>query len=93
MEQKVNPQIKEEINQIKNEVEQKVIKFEDKTSFIEELTYRKNKLKEQIKNIDTTINNKELLQQEYMRRNESLPLEQKIFSMRILTEIMVKERR
>ena len=92
MEQKVNPQIKEEINQIKNEVEQKVIKFEDKTSFIEELTHQKNKLKEQIKNIDTTINNKELLQQEYMRRNESLPLEQKIFSMRILTEIMVKER-
>ena len=46
----------------------------------------------QIKNIDETINNKDLLQQEYIRRNEDLPLEKKIFSMRILSQLMAKER-
>ena len=41
-----------------------------------------------IKRIDTIINDKELLKKEYIKRNENLELENKIFSIRILSQIM-----
>ena len=47
---------------------------------------------EEIKKIDETINNKSMLQEEYEKRNETLPLEQKIFSARILSKKMIEER-
>ena len=47
---------------------------------------------QEIKQIDETINDKELLQKEYIDRNEQLPLEKKIFSMRILSKIMEEEK-
>lgn len=46
----------------------------------------------EIKQIDETVNDKELLQKEYISRNEKLPLEKKIFSMRILSKIMEEEK-
>ena len=45
-------------------------------------------MEKEIKRIDETINNKELLQEEYEERNKNLPLEEKIFSLRILSKMM-----
>lgn len=81
-----------EFLKLKQENENALEEIQDNVKFVEKITKEKRKLTEQIKNIDETINNKDLLQQEYIKRNENLPLEKKIFSMRILSQLMVKER-
>ena len=50
------------------------------------------KISEKIREYDTILNNKKMLEKEYVRRNEKLPLEKKIFSIKVLAEIMAKER-
>lgn len=76
----------------KKEIEDKLNKINDKESFIETLTKEKKELAEDIKLIDEKINNKKLLQEEYIKRNENLPLKKKIFSIRILSNLMLEER-
>ena len=86
---------KEKYNDIlekKEEIETELEKMQDKEKFIEEITQNKQEIKKRIKQIDETINNKNMLQEEYIKRNEQLPLEKKIFSMRILSKIMAEEK-
>lgn len=89
---KFNSIEKENLIKIKDEIEEELEKTQDKELFIENITNRKIEITEKIKEIDTIINNKDLLQEEYIKRNENLPLEKKIFSMRILSQIMEQER-
>ena len=81
---------KEEV--IEEEEETLLEEIEDNKIFLESLTKEKRKLTGEIRNIDETINNKEMLQSEYDKRNEKLPLEEKIFSIRILSKLMEEER-
>ena len=83
---------KESLITTKEEIKEKIEETEDKESFIKNITSKKTKITKKIKQIDTIISNKELLQQEYISRNEKLPLKKKIFSMRILSQMMEKER-
>lgn len=92
LEIKFNPKEKEKLLEQEKEVQEKLDKIKDREKFVEMLTNDKKRLAEEIKYIDETINNKELLQNEYIKRNEKLPLQQKIFSTRILSNIMIKER-
>lgn len=92
MELKVNPSIKEKIEKSKIKLEKELKNYEDKQAYIKKLTAKKTRLTNKIMKIDTTISNKKLLQEEYVKRNEKLPLEEKIFSMRVLAEIMIEER-
>lgn len=89
---KFNSIEKENLIKIKEEIEEELNKTQDKELFVENITNKKLEISEKIKEIDTIINNKGLLQEEYIKRNEKLPLESKIFSMRILSQIMEKER-
>ena len=57
-----------------------------------EKSKRKIQISKNIREVDKIISNKELLQKEYIKRNENLPLENKIFSMRILSRIMEEEK-
>lgn len=82
----------EEILKIKNKLDEQVEEIQDKEKFIEDITKKKIKITKEIKKIDEIINDKELLQKEYVLRNENLLLENKIFSMRILAKIMVQEK-
>lgn len=66
--------------------------MQDKHRYVEEITKRKLQILEEIKEIDNKINNKDLLEKEYIIRNEILPLNKKIFSMRVLSNIMIEER-
>ena len=66
--------------------------MENKPKYIETKTKQKLELLEHIRQIDSILSNKDLLQKEYIRRNEDLPLDKKIFSMRVLSNIMEKER-
>lgn len=80
------------IQKSKKELEQKIQEINNKEEFIKKLTKEKKDLNRKIKKIDTIINDKKLLQKEYETRNELLPLEKKIFSMRVLSNMMKKER-
>ena len=77
---------------IKKQVEEKLEQLKDNKTFVENITNEKRRITEEIKRIDETINNKMLLQEEYKERNKDLPLEEKIFSLRILSKMMVEER-
>ena len=92
LEMKYNKNAKEKILQEKIKNEEKLDKILDNAKFVQELTEKKKALTKQIKKIDETLNNDSLLQSEYEKRNEDLPLEEKIFSMRILSKIMAEER-
>lgn len=92
LEIKFNPKEQAKLLEQEKIVEEKLEKIKDREKFVEMLTNDKKRLAEEIKNIDETINNKELLQNEYIKRNEKLPLQQKIFSARILSNMMIKER-
>ncbi len=76
----------------KEELEQKLEEISDKKEFTKKLTKEKKEINRKIKRIDTILNDKNLLQIEYEHRNEQLPLDKKIFSMRVLSNIMKKER-
>ena len=92
MELKYNPKKKEEFAKEKKEVEKTLKKIDNKEKYIDMITKQKRKLTKEIKIIDGTLNDKTLLQEEYIKRNEKLPLKKKIFSVRVLSKVMKKER-
>lgn len=83
---------KEEAKIEKLEIEKEFSKFENSSKYLVELGNKKKQLVRKIKKIDQIVNDKELLDQEYEKRNEKLPLEKKIFSMRVLKKMMKEER-
>ena len=92
LEVKFDAKSKKEFLTIKSEIEKKIGELEDNKKFVESITLEKKKLTNEIKKIDETINDKNMIQEEYNNRNEKLPLEEKIFSIRILSKIMTEER-
>ena len=82
----------EKILKIKDKIDNEAKEIQDKEKFIEDVTQKKIQITKEIKKIDETINDKELLQKEYVLRNENLSLENKIFSMRVLAKIMIQEK-
>lgn len=92
LEIKFSQKSKEELQETKDKIEKRLKEVENNQQFIEKITNQKRKITEEIKRIDETINNKNMLQEEYKIRNETLPLEEKIFSIRVLSKIMAKER-
>lgn len=86
------PKLKNELEKEKKGVETKLKKINNNQEFVKQITKEKRELTKEIKQLDETLNNKEMLQQEYERRNEFLPLQEKIFSSRILSKMMVEER-
>ena len=89
---KYNKEKYENIIETKKKIEYELKNLYNKEKFVEETTEAKIKIMKEIKQIDETVNDKELLQKEYISRNEKLPLEKKIFSMRILSKIMEEEK-
>lgn len=92
LEIKFDNKSKERYNKLKKEIENNLKEIQDNIKYIEKITKEKRVLAKQIRDIDETLNNKELIQKEYLSRNETLPLEEKIFSIRILKKLMIKER-
>lgn len=84
---------KRKIVKIKNEIDDKLYEIEDNRTFIIQVAKEKRKLEAEIKKIDKTINDKQKLQKEYDKRNQKLQLKEKIFSMRVLAQMMKEERR
>ncbi len=92
LELQYNPKKKEEFKEEKIKIEEKLKKISNKETYIEMISKEKKELTQAIKIIDETVNDKTLLQEEYSKRNEKLPLKEKIFSVRILSKLMKEER-
>lgn len=90
---KFNSKIKSKIKKQREETQNELKKIENREAFIVEITEQKRILKKEIKRIDETVSNKAVLQEEYEKRNENLPLNKKIFSIRILSKEMAEERK
>ncbi len=92
LEVKFNKEKEEEFKKIKVELEEKIQEVQDNKQFIKKITDQKININEEIKEIDTIINDKQFLEEEYKKRNEKLPLDKKIFSMKILSKQLYDER-
>lgn len=66
--------------------------IKNKKAYIEKISNEKKELTAKLKQIDLTINNKELLLEEYQKRNSKLSEYNKIFSISHLVEKMQRER-
>ena len=77
----------------KEKIENDLMLMQDKKKYISNTILKKKELTEKIKQIEKTINNKKLLEEEYIQRNENLPLEKKIFSIRILKQKLEEEKK
>lgn len=78
--------------QEKKRIEVQLNELIDKRAYVENITNEKRKLTDLLKKIDTTLNNKELLLEEYERRNKKLAEYNKIFNVSHLVEKLQKER-
>ncbi len=91
-EQKFNPEKMKKYIKDKDRIKLELDNMQDKQKYTETITKEKVELTKKIKEIDKILNNKELLKKEYIKRNENVSLDNKIFSMRVLSDIMIRER-
>ena len=71
---------------------EKLNKMSKQDNFVEDITKNKKTMLFRIKEIDEALNNPELLRKKYIEKNNTLPNEQKIFSVSHYEEILQKER-
>ena len=77
---------------IKVVLEEKSLKMSDKETFLDNLIEEKKKIDRKIIVIDKMINDDKLLKKEFIKRNEKLDLNHRIFSISDLEEILQKEK-
>lgn len=85
-------EFKEKIIEKLKEIEKEKTEISNKTQYLEKISKDKKQKEKEIKELDKIINDKNLLIEEYEKRNEELPLEKKIFSIRVLKNNLKKER-
>ena len=92
LEIEIKPEYKEKLRKLQEENQKQLSEFENNQEFIERLTQDKKQINKQVKQIEEILGSKDLLLEEYTRRNEELPLDKKIFSIKILENQMKKEK-
>lgn len=80
------------INKIK-EIKNELKKMDNKESYLSEISKMKKIKQKEIREIDKIINDNNLLKLEYENKNKVLSQEKKIFSIRVLKNIMIEERK
>ena len=83
---------KKRLKEEKETIEIELEEIKNKKLYIEKITEEKKILTKNVKNIDLIINNKDLLLEEYLKRNEKLSEYNKLFSLSHLVERLQKER-
>lgn len=92
IEVRYNGKSKDKILQAKREVDEELDKTQNSQIFINKITKEREELTQKIKYLEETLNNNERLKEEYIKRNELLPLEKKIFSVKVLSKMLDKEK-
>ena len=64
----------------------------NRAKYLEDLSKQKKSIAKEIGEIDILLNDKDRLAYEYSKRNKKLPLEEKIFSKRVFTNILKEEK-
>ena len=93
LELNVNKDFILELKERKKYIQEELAKMKNKEKYLDDVSKEKRKITADIKRIDIILNNKEILTKEYEKRNNDLPLEEKIFSKRVLKEILQEERK
>ena len=83
---------KEKVIEQKLKIQEELEKMNNKEKYLDDLSKQKREIVKDIKKIDIILSNKDKLSEEYKKRNEILPLEEKIFSKRVLASNLKKER-
>lgn len=87
-----NQEFRKELKIKNKEIFEQLKKLENKEEYIVNICDEKKELIRKVRDIDITINNKDALHEEYRKRNENVPLDKKIFSVRILIQQLEEER-
>lgn len=87
-----NEEFKEKIEEKSQKIEEEKVDISDKIKYLDKISTQKKDAEKEIKRLDKIINDKNLLVDEYETRNEKLPLEKKIFSIRVLKNNLKEER-
>ena len=81
------------LNEERENLKKDFDKINNKKIYIKNLMTLKKKLNDEIKHIDVLLNDKNLLEQEFQKRNELLSDYNKIFSLKHLSEKLTNERK
>lgn len=88
-----NKEEKERLINIEKEVIEEYKFVNDKKEYLKELSEKKKEINKKICIIDETISNDRQLKQEFIKRNEVLSSEERIFSLSNFVEILQNEKR
>jgi len=83
---------KKRLQEEKQILETDLSEIKDKKLYVENVIEKKKKFTNELRKIDLTINNRELLLAEYEKRNEAAPEYNKIFNLSHLVEKLQRER-
>lgn len=83
---KVNPEEKNILLKTKENLEKQLEFINDKKKYIQNITNDKKRCIKEIEKIDKYINDDLLLKKEYIRQNEALPQEERVFSLSDFSE-------
>lgn len=86
-------EFEEELSEKKEQIKTLFESMENTEEYLINITRLKRQKEKELKQLDQIINNKDLLAQEYSNRNDKLPLENKIFSIRVLKNTLEEERK
>ena len=89
---KYDVNFKNQILEESQQLEEKYSQMQDLQTYLTKISNVKKQKEKEIKKIDRLLNNKELITQEYEKRNKKLPLENKIFSIRLLKNMLNEDR-
>lgn len=82
-----------ELSNLKKDLEKQYRKMKKKEKYFEQIKSQKDKIQKRIDEIKETLDDDEKIKKEYVKRNRNLPLEKKIFSIRILFKILLDEKK
>ena len=90
---KYDEEFKNNIIEESKKLEQQYFEMQDVTKYLTTISKIKKQKEKEIKKIDKLLNDKELIVQEYEKRNKKLPLEKKIFSVRLFKNNLKEDRK
>ena len=82
-----------ELSNLKKDLEKQYRKMKNKEKYFEQIKSQKDKIQKRIDEIKETLDDDKRIKREYTKRNRNLPLEKKIFSIRILFKILLDEKK
>jgi len=83
---------KKKVSKAKQTFEKELARMDNKSEYLKEIYTEKRRLNNSIKKYDKIIKDKELLLEEFNKRNVTLTEEKKIFSLSDLVDLLQKER-